>query len=389
MEWLSSHGIDETVGDLIAEMIEFKKSPKLYAHAKDFLTKFPEHEDAPAVVAAWLEASDSGEAARFAALYLAQPEICDDLHPVIRAVFATRYRKQLYDLVNALLEKHPRRYVWQRCIFLKPDAFKPKMETLALRWLTLNLDNPQISIMGVSCARSKDIIKLAMQWLRGAGKNSLMLQFDIPMLLNSIKRQHKELSSEIADITRDWISRSENDRGAGYVVGALAVATHADQDVNFAKQWYLKYKKTESAWCVLSDLLDSTKCDSTDPFLLEEAITVLKSQHPNKRTPRLLGALLERCTDPEVVSLAKEACRNQEMPWILMILIERAGDAESIDIAWSTVHRWIQYPIAARLLLALLKSDPSNQQFQHSARQWLAKNPNDKHANQVSRYLLE
>lgn len=371
-------------------MLTIKASQRLYLQAKNWLTKFPHHVAGPEIAGAWLQASDSADAAEFAAHYMSQPSSCDELHPVFRAIFNTSRREVLWKLVRELLEAHPSSDAWRRSIFLLPDKADVEMERLALRWITLNMGNPDFPGLSLASSDSPMIVEKTFEWITTAGQKGAFMPFALSSLLtNQAIVNQESFVSTLVGFTRSWVRANSDNESVSMVIADLIMLTQSQLDIAYLKEWYEGHRSNERSWLVISGLLEYANRTRIEPdsFAISEAKVILRGQRPAERVPRLLEILVTACNDEESRTLVKEACSKTEMFWVLATLILFAPDEESIEMAHKSFDRWVGTPIELRLFVGLLRAGSNDERIIKRARYWLRRNKDDEDAERLREVL--
>jgi hypothetical protein len=131
------------------------------------LSQFPSHKSAPEVVAGLLKAGPSPKIVRLAGQYLKSSGNLIQLRPIIRAILESPPHPGLYKKIAHLLENNPGDSDWYWALLTTSKPRNERTDRLVVRWLQLNVGNPELSISPyISRARSPEIIEAGFDWMR-------------------------------------------------------------------------------------------------------------------------------------------------------------------------------------------------------------------------------
>jgi len=366
--------------------LEIEPSERLYEYARKWLKQFPQDQDAPALVAAWLAAFPSSDVELLCEHYLEFAD-CNDIWPLIRVIFQTGQQppEKFQELIASRLECEPRSDTWPRSL-ATPKLNLEVANKLAVRWLELNACEPRTHILSLcTFVQSSEVMEALLLWMK-RNSDGLLEEFAMSLahLTEAAAKHHPELLPELIAFSRMWLCANSNSPRAGNVHCELIRTTHNLNDIEKAKKWYQENRGADTAWYVLSALLFK---QNPDNFAVNESKRVLKSQPADKRIPALTGRLLRAVRDDETVRLARELCITNPVPWILEELLAFASDDELVGKAHGLLEKWDNHEAGHTMLLALLNAAPQNEKTQKLAESWLESNKDHDAATQIRALL--
>lgn len=385
----SQKGININSGEILVDMFEIKPSKRLLVYSRKFLFEFPNHQQGPRVLSFWLKLYPSKESYDLAAKYLKRHWPVEDLHWLFNSVKAGKQNKRLDTLMEERLEKSYKDDIWCRC--LSPYESRAKFANrLSLRWLELNEENPDLLLQGFTYfAESREVIEAIWKHLKKHGISRTYNEWEIHDILDKARQMNLKILPEIVEFARKWLSENRNDIDyAPEIISSILRISGADKDLNDAKDWYRKHRKSGSAYRILYALLHAKKDGkpSPDSFAIEEARVLLRDMPPGQRTPSLVGALLNAVQDDEIIGWTKEVYESTGMLWVLIELLRHAPNADIIAEAKLKLRKYLHTEMGHELLHELLERDP-DVSVRRCARSWLDKNPTHQCAKKVRKQL--
>ena len=386
-KWLIKYANLPIASECLQRLLEIKPTARLKRRALNWLRKFPEGKSSLRLTAALLELEPSKELLLLAKKQVltarywfeaCEPEQETDfgLASLMRQILKAHPRSRLCDQIEDYVVKYPANYIWTWVIpgSNRSDARNRRLEKLTIRWVDLNVGNPDLFLLSLpSRIPTVEIIESCFNWvLHGGRKNNFMPALLADLLRNA--KVYKALLSKIAKFSRKWVESNPNHDDAGRVYGALLYATEVTSDINGAKAWYKKHLKNKTSSYVVITSLEHSFWTSTKPdsYIVKRARILMRAVE--RRTPRLIGALVSVAPDSEVIALAKDICKRQKPMWILTRVLLIAPDAELITIAREEYNRYRGASLEPDLLYSLLKVDPNDSVTRRRARLWMRQN---------------
>ncbi|MBX3149920.1 ClpX C4-type zinc finger protein [Candidatus Obscuribacterales bacterium] len=377
--WLKKNKTDRAAGSALASVLKIKSNATLISTALSWLEKYPNEEDAPKIIAVLMKTAPSPRVTRLASMWLKSPDDIFRFSEIISATLKSSKYQTLLKEVKELLERNPKSSHWFWLFSEPPTRERTKrVETLLVRWLQLNLKNPEAPVyITVILTRSPEVMQASFDWVRFGGKESKDAALLLTRLLESTSQYHKTLLPKVIRFARAWLKANPNDENSGQVHGALVLTAQTKTDIKNAKSWYEENKSNKSAWFVLSDLLQYAYSYShkNDVFAVENAKVLLRDELFRHQKSRLVGSLIGAWADEESITWAKEAYDRLGLLWILARLLMRAPDSELIKEAERVYEQCAGYDFEKEILLGVLRADPQNSFFQKRARSWIKRNP--------------
>jgi hypothetical protein len=386
---LSQGDIDINSGEMLVEMFEIMPSKRLLTYARKWLHQFPNHQDGPRLMSFWLKHYPSRESYDLSAKFLKRHWPVSELHWLFNSVVGCKHSPRLDRLMEERLEKAPKDDIWSRC--LSPYKGRPAFANrLALRWLKLNEDNPELLTQGFTFfAQSPEVVNAIFSHFRKHGMSRAYNEWEIHCILDKARELKLEILPEVIEFSRKWLFENPDDEDyAAQIHASLVRASRMESDIKEAKEWYLRHKNSDGAYAILSCLL-STREDgslSPDPFAISEAKTRLRTMPADERTPSLVGVLLKAHQDDETIGWAKDVYDRTGLLWILVELLRYAPDPNGIAEGKSKLRQYLHTDIGHELLHVLLDRDP-DASVRRCARSWLAKNSKHRCAKKVRKQL--
>jgi len=377
--WLKKNKTDRAAGSALASVLKIKPNAALISAALSWLEKYPKEEDAPKIIAVLMNTAPSSQVTRLASMWLKSADDIFRFSEIISATLKSSKHQTLMKEVKELLERNPKSEHWF-WLFMEPPLRErnKRVETLLVRWLQLNLKNPEAPVyLTVIRARSPEVLQASFDWTRYGGKESNDTALLLARLLESTSQHHKTLLPKVIRFARSWLKENPNDENAGQVHGALVLTAQSKTDIKNAKRWYEQNKSNKSAWFVLSDLLQYAYCYShkNDVFAVENAKVLLSDEQFRHQKARLVGSLIGVWADEDSITWAKETYERVGLLWILGRLLMSAPDSELIKEAEQMYEQCAGYDFEKEILLGVLRADPQNSSFQKRARSWIKRNP--------------
>ncbi|HIA52815.1 MAG TPA: hypothetical protein EYN91_12120 [Candidatus Melainabacteria bacterium] len=386
--WLKqfvNDGVNLGTGDKLVDLFQIKPSKRLITYARKWTHAFPNHRDGPRVMSFWLEHFPSKESTDLAAKYLKRHWPVEELHWLFRSVLKAKAGAKLDRLVLERLENAPANDIWARC--LSPYKVREGIANrLALRWLKLNEDNPNLLLMGYTTfANTPDTVAAVFKHLKKHGFSRQYNEHEIRPLLDNTRKLNMEIRPEVVEFARNWLAATEHKKDkdpeshqeteVAHVHAALIHATNDETDIENAKNWYLKHSDSRMSFLVLNELLSTRKNSNLKPdqFAIEQAKIVIRKTPLEERIPSLVGTLLAACPDSETIGIASELYAQQNIPWILIELLQHSPTEQQIAAGKVLLNEVRGWDSEHALLVALLKRAPDSR-VKRRARAWLKEN---------------
>lgn len=388
LQQLSENSINIDSGEMLVDMFEIKPTKRLLIYARKFIHEFPNHPQGPRIVSFWLKHFPTEEAHKLSAKLLKSHFPVGELHWLFNSVVRGAKNQELDQLMEKRLEKNPKDDIW--CRSLSPYEGRADFANkLALRWLDLNQDNPKLLLQGFSFfATEPEVVDRVFKHLK---RHPILRynEWEIPCVLDKAHELKMSILPEVIEFAHQWLSNNPHDEeNAPHILASLIAVTELDSDIEAAKKWYLKHRRSESRYRILIALLERTVDGvfALDPFGIEESFKLLREMRPVERIPALIGALLRAQQDDEVIGWAKEAYSQTGLLWILVELLKRVPDNKLIAEGKSQLRKHFKCELGHELLLLLLDLDPDST-VEQCAHKWLAKNPGHRHEEKVRSQL--
>jgi hypothetical protein len=380
--WLKKNKSDEAAGAAFVMLLSIKPTTSLLADGASWLVLHRDHESAPELVAELLRADPSPKIVRLAGRYLKTLDDVGYLLPIIRATIENPPHRGLYKKIEELLERNPKHDGWNAALITTSKHRNKRVEALVLRWLKLNVGNPELSLLvHIAIKPSAETLEASLNWMRQGGRTAHHMPGSIGFLVRASVESNQAILPRVLRFARGWLKKNPDHETAGRVYASVLSATGSKLDISRAKQWYQGHQSSEDAWHVVSDILDRAYWYNTkaDDYSVKEAQLLLQVATSTGRMPRLVGALLGAHTDGESVAWAKEAYARGRTPWILIRLLLRAPDAETIAEAEASFKRLKDNEeLEPQMIYAVLVADPKNKVGVKRARVWLKRSPENK-----------
>jgi len=381
---LSGEGLTQSSGELIVSLFAIKATRRLRTYAIRWVQAFPDDISTPEVISRWMFSFPDQEVLGIAERYLSSLEwSCDELRPIIRSVCLLPYRPKLHKLVAELLEKNPTLEMWSSVLPL-PRERSAHIERLQLRWLELNIDNPEAVPFSLSFSpQSAQVTKAILRWIRKHPNQDRYVGMMLAELLRMHPRQRRALRAELTKAARIWVKAHPAGRDAAYAHSALVRENCLEADRKNAKDWYIAHKTEDSALHVLREFLDPNGAPS---WAVTEAEALLKRQAREERSPGIVGRLVSLTKDPAIIRIATEVYREKQHEWILCRLVVATKDHELICEAEAALAKH-DGKSKGEFLYALLRARPLDSNFRRRARNWIMRYPKTEYAAEVRRLL--
>jgi hypothetical protein len=373
-KWLKEHALHPNAWNALLKLLSIKKSPSLVAAAKEWLTKYPDHQEAPCLLSEVLRVAPNQDLLKLAASLLDRASECFPVRDLAKYAVT---EEVLFSNVSQLLERDPYSHEWEFCLLVVRANITDQTNTLLAKWLRLNESNSSIFLSPhIIITESAEVISAAFNWLQKGGRQMGERQRCVGDLVRRCHRHHRTLLPEMLSFARAWVEEHPTDQDAGQIHGTIIWSTHAPSDIQQAIDWYSTHRNNRTAWFVPAEILAA--CFQEDEPANQWAVTEARSilRKSEYKVPRLIGELVSAHPDDESIAWAKEEYARSKLGWILIRLIEVAPDSDSISEAIAGVEEWKNSSLEPEMLHALLRADPKNKLATRRAKTWLKRNTN-------------
>ncbi len=369
-------------------MLEIEPSEEVEEYARAWQKEFPLHRITPELVGRWLCAYPKEETIELAKHYLDLDCKLDNLYRFILLVCQSDVREEFRPQLSALLEKNPDNFVWS-VAFNDKDRDIEMFNTLGLRWLKLNWDNPEAYPDSMALfTKSPVVLAEILLWTKTAGLKAKYMPRTLGHLFYSIPGRAPELLKELIDFCRDWIRQNENREDVEFVISHLISFTRSQDDRDYGVSWIQNQNGQREIWSVLCSILnlDRKENKSPDSYILNKTKELLQGLDYADRPPAIVRALLSVDKSPETIQIAKETYFEWKAPYLLIGLLPEHSDEKLIAAAQSQLKRFPEHP-QDELLLALIKADCKNKTTIKLAKSFLKNFPDHTKSNDVRKLL--
>lgn len=375
----------------ISNLLEYMPSLQVYKFAESWLEEYPDHDQATKLLGQWLSVCGSRKATKLAIQYLNRESV--NIKPILLATNQVTVRSnELYEVIENKLESSPSNIAWS-CLQTYKGT-KPINNRLVSRWLTINLDNPDILPGLYSIAlfsSSLEVLQLLVDWVKKCGENdsTFWMAVTLQHLLIGRSDAHEKLRATSIELAELWISAFPENENCGLVVGALVRNCKTEEDFQKIVDWYEQHAATKTSYLALSAFLHGSylRKREIEPHILELSMLRLRTEPALRRVPVFVKALLDCHPVQEVINTAREICLDGCDDELMVMLLRQAPDDEIIERARKRLNDLGENECVGRVLVALLTLNPNDVNILNLAKKWLRRNQSHDDAFKLKQIL--
>ncbi len=382
--------MEESTGKLLMDLMEVKADKALLPYARKWIKLFPRVESAPRLVGKWLQLFESNDAMYMATSYVKTYPDVNALILIIRAVAVIqKVPAKLLDAIEKRFAAEPNSHIWSK--LQGPVNPKEEFDSLILRWLEINrynsLDALEVAWVGLF-SRSSAVLNEVLRWIEVNQDKTPDIWIVFVNMLRGSSELHRQLAPRVALTASQWVERNPEYRHAGRIYYDVLVEMLSKDEVEKAKEWFLKHTDSESAHMTLAGILRTTFLlgEKIEPDFVRCAKEILAAQTPKDRANVLVGSLLEISPDAETIKFAKEQLSDHYHPtWLHAVLLRVAPDNELISKTLEIYSK--PYSGSPEVIIELLKIDGQSVVARKAAQKWIDQNPETEQAKQLQSLL--